>query len=67
MEVFEIYFLFENIKKENKFEIRLATIQERIQKNKKLDLSVQLIVASVKVIKKVVVKFFKSTIEFFFL
>ena len=63
----EFHFLFENIKKEKKFEIKLATTQERIQKNIKLVLSVQLMPANIKVIKNVVVKFFKSTIEFFFL
>jgi hypothetical protein len=50
-------FLFENIKNENKFEIKAATSQERIQKNKKIDLLEQLILARVKVIKNVVVRF----------
>ena len=54
------YFLFENIKNENRFEISPATIQERIQKNKKLDLSAQFILARVKVIKKVVVRFCRN-------
>jgi hypothetical protein len=47
----------EKIKKENTFEIMPATSQERIQKNKKLDLSAQLMLAKVKVIKNVVVQF----------
>lgn len=57
MKALWFYFLSEKIKNENTFEIRPATIQDRIQKNKKLDGSAQLIPANVKVIKKVVVKF----------
>ncbi len=55
--VLQIYFLFENIKNENRFEIKAATNQERIQNNKKTDLLEQLILANVKVIKNVVVRF----------
>ena len=55
--VLQIYFLFENIKNENRFEIKAATNQERIQNNKKADLLEQLILANVKVIKNVVVRF----------
>ena len=55
--VLQIYFLFENIKNENKFEIKPAISQERIQNNKKTDLLEQLILANVKVIKNVVVRF----------
>lgn len=62
----EIYYLEEN-NKERKFEIRQATIQERIQKNRKLDGSEQLILANVNVIKKVVMQFFKNGVNFFFL
>jgi hypothetical protein len=52
--------LFGNIKKENRFEIKPATSQERIQKNKKFDLSMQLMLANVKVMKKVVAQFCSS-------
>ncbi|KUJ61399.1 hypothetical protein AR687_13255 [Flavobacteriaceae bacterium CRH] len=53
-----LYILFfENIKNENKFEINAATIQDRIQKNKKTDLFGQLMLANIKVIKNVVVRF----------
>jgi len=55
--VLQIYFLFGNIKNENRFEIKAATSQERIQKNKKTDWLAQLILANVKVIKNVVVRF----------
>jgi hypothetical protein len=49
-----------NIKNENKSDIELAIIQERIQKNKKLDLSAQFTLAKTKVIKKVVVRFLRT-------
>lgn len=49
----------EKIKRENKFEIKPATSQERIQKKIKFDLSWQLMQASVNVIKNVVIKFLK--------
>ena len=65
MKAFAFYFLFENINNENKFEIKPATSHERIQKNKKADLLVQLILASVKVIKNVVVKFCNTVIRYF--
>lgn len=51
--------LSEKIKSENKFEIKPATIQERIQKKIKFDLSWQLMPASVDVMKNVVIKFLK--------
>jgi hypothetical protein len=54
------YFLFENIKNENEFEIKPAINQERIQKNKKLERSAQLILAKVNVIKNVVMQFCRN-------
>ena len=60
VKAFSSYFLEVNITKEKKFEIIPATIQDRIQNEKKTDLSAQFIQARVKVIKKVVIKFFKN-------
>ncbi len=60
MKAFYSYFLEVNITKEKKFEIIPATIHDRIQNEKKIDLSAQLIQARVNVIKKVVIKFFKN-------
>ncbi|MBB4801603.1 hypothetical protein HNP37_001664 [Flavobacterium nitrogenifigens] len=59
------YFLFENITKEKKLEIKLATIQERIQKKKKFDWSVQFKQARIKVMNKVVIKFLKANTQDF--
>ncbi len=46
--------------KEKKLEIKPATIQERIQKKRKLDRSVQFKQARVSVINKVVIKFLNT-------